>query len=392
MTLNRILFYNANLVLPDQVLANAALEIADGKIQAIFSAEEAAGRVRSTGSVMLNCNGDYLIPGLIDLHVHGCGGADIMDASSAAFEQMSACLMRRGTVAFLATTMTAATDRMARVFSAAESWLSRGGQAELLGFHLEGPCISNQYRGAQDYDPELCKSVDLPKSDRIRIITVAPELDEAQLWMHWATTNNIVISAGHSGAGYEKMCEMVDQFGISYLTHAFNAMSPIHHRNPGLLTAALLNERITIELIADGFHIHPAVLELAIRLKTPEKVVLVSDGTRATGMSDGQYELGGQTIHLRQGRLSLSNGTLAGSASSLLDGVKLISQGLNRPIHEAVRMATFNPALLLGLEQRLGSLLPMREATILRLTESLEIRQCWQKGNLIYSEIEGEMN
>jgi N-acetylglucosamine-6-phosphate deacetylase len=172
-------------------------------------------------------------------------------------------------------------------------------------------------------------------------------------------------------------------WGLRHVTHAFNAMPPIHHRQPGLLTSALTHSEVMIELIADGVHIHPGVLEMALQLKPIGRVCLVSDGTRAVGMPDGNYDLGGQLTRVSQGIVRLADGTLAGSAQPLLHGVRTLVNRVNWPLQKAVHYASLNPAQLLGIDDRLGSLELGKEATFLRLTPELRLKEVWLKGKLV---------
>lgn len=379
---SEIIIINARLVLSDSELRQAALSLKDGMITGIYPAKQAAAQVEAVlnrGGQVVDFTGDTVIPGLIDLHVHGCGGADTMDTEATSLDRMAACLLQKGTTAFLATTMTSTNTLIQKVFEVGQKISHEQGKAELLGFHLEGPCISDHYRGAQKIDPGSV--VVNPISNLVKIITLAPELPEAEPYIEWAKSTGNIASVGHSGASFEQMQVNIER-GIRQVTHAFNAMPGIHHRNPGLLTAVLLDERVTIELIADGVHIHPAILEMAIRLKTADKIVLVSDGTRAVGLPDGEYELGGQTVCLSQGRITLPDGTIAGSALPLMDGVRLISRMTARTLYEVVRMATLNPARLLKVDDRLGSIDVNKEATFLRLSDNLELRQVWQRGQI----------
>ena len=378
----KLLFTNGRLILPDQELPQSSLYVTDGLIAGIYASSQNTPTKCDSycldyGTVDLQ--GDILIPGLIDLHVHGCGGADVMDGNSDALTDVATALLQQGTTAFLATTMTAPASRLENAINRTVAEPLLCSAAELLGFHLEGPCLSERYRGAQKVAEQLGVP---PINAQVRLITLAPELPEAEEYFTLAEELGIVLSVGHSAATYEQMQSAMNR-GVSYLTHAFNAMPGIHHRNPGLLTAALLDSRLTIELIADGVHIHPAVLELALRLKSPDNVVLVSDGTRAVGLPDGDYELGGQTTHLRDGKLTLSDGTIAGSAMPLLAGVKMLATNLNRPLHEAVRMSTYNPARIAKVDQRLGSLSAGKAATFLRLDEKLNLKQVWLRGHLM---------
>jgi N-acetylglucosamine-6-phosphate deacetylase len=371
---------NARLVLSHAILEHASLEFVDGVITAIHPAgtvHEKKSDAKCRNIEYLDVEGDTIIPGLVDLHVHGCGGADVMDEDPQALQHMANALLQQGTTGFLATTMTAANERIEHVLAGANQAGRLKGGAEFLGFHLEGPCISDHFRGAQMMrTSEIRRS---PLSEQVRIITLAPELPEAAAYFNIAAQNGIILSVGHSGASYEQMQLAIEQ-GACYVTHAFNAMPGIHHRLPGLLTAALLDSRVVIELIADGVHIHPAVLELALRLKGVDNIVLVSDGTRAVGLPDGDYELGGQTARLSNGRMTLPDGTIAGSASPLLAGVRLMTDVLGRPLFEAVRMASLNPARVLGVEKRIGSLAEEKAATFVRLNKQWTVKQVWRDG------------
>lgn len=373
---------NARLVLPHTVLEHASIQFFEGVITAIGPNGNASVDnydVKYRNYQYFDFEGDTIIPGLIDLHVHGCGGVDVMDDDPQALAKMATALLQQGTTAFLATTMTAAATKIEQVLTGAKRDNQWQCGAELLGFHLEGPCISDRYRGAQKM--ESSKIEPSPLTEQVKIITLAPELPEAAAYFGLAAQKGILLSAGHSGASYEQMQQAIEQ-GVRYVTHAFNAMPGIHHRSPGLLTAALLDSRVTIELIADGVHIHPAVLELAIRLKGPDGIVLVSDGTRAVGLPDGNYELGGQTARLSNGKMTLPDGTIAGSASPLIAGVRLMTVSLGRSLFESVRLATLNPARVLGVDNRIGSLAIGKEATFLRLGEDWTVKQVWRQGCL----------
>lgn len=383
---------NLKAVLPDRVQADAALCISAEKITGIVgNAKVRCGEYDSRITVA-DFGGDYVVPGLIDLHVHGCGGADTMDGSATALAQMAKALLRQGTTAFLATTMTAGVEHLRKVLSVGESWNSTPRQAEFLGFHMEGPCISPKYRGAQ-FAPQ---TLDILSSAaaitrQVKIVTLAPELAAAQPYMDLARSAGFLVSAGHSGASFEQMQQAIEA-GVRHLTHAFNAMPGIHHRLPGLLTAALLDHRVSIELIADGVHIHPAVLEMALRLTGSDRVIMVSDGTRAVGMPDGEYELGGQQVRLSRGKMTMPDGTIAGSASSLLAGVRFMTGTVGRPLYESVRMASLNPARLLGLSDSYGCLRAGAWATFLRLDSNLDLKEVWVRGRRVDGSTEQEQS
>lgn len=376
------LLINFQAVFPDRLIHRAVMKIAGEKIAGIESMDELTAKFSAyeSKSEVHDFAGDIVMPGLIDLHVHGCGGSDVMDPGPRALPEMARALLRQGTTAFLATTMTAAPAQLQKVILGGDFFDQADCLSEFLGYHMEGPCIADQFKGAQ----LLAKYPNLSEIDgaKVKILTLAPELPAAKAFIEWAKNAGCIISVGHSGASYDAMLQAIDD-GVFHVTHAFNAMPSIHHRAPGLLVAALLDPRVTIELIADGVHIHPAVLELALRLKSPERIILVSDGTRAVGLPDGDYELGGQIVKLHAGKMTLRDGTIAGSARSLLDGVRYMVKDVGRPLYQAVSMASFNPAKLMRIEDRLGSLQTQKEATFLRLTPKLDLKEVWVKGRRI---------
>ena len=393
--MERTLIHGATLVLSDRICYGGMIW-EDGRLKEIF--EEASKihypNLRSNDLTSVkDMEGDVLIPGLIDTHVHGAGGCDVMDGTTESLQTLSEALLKEGTTAFLPTTMSSSPEQLKKVLHNVADFHgghSRG--AEILGLHLEGPFLEKEFRGAQAtetiWDEAKAGSVQFFANllqefpDLIKILTFAPERSDGRELAEVCLEHGVIPSAGHTAADFAQM-EQAIQWGVRHITHAFNAMPGIHHRNPGLLTKAFLDDTITLEIIADGVHIHPAVLELALRNKPPERVCLISDGTRAVGMPEGDYELGGQKTTVRQGMARLSDGTIAGSAYPLRQGLKMLVQKLQYPLPEAVRYATLNPAKLLGLDHRVGSLEINKEATFIRLSADFDIKQVWLQGKLV---------
>jgi N-acetylglucosamine-6-phosphate deacetylase len=376
---------HAKVVLADQVIHDGTVIIRNGTIVAVGSAPATDGCDGWT----VDAAGDWIVPGLIDLHVHGAGGCDTMDGTPESLTAMSRTLLSQGTTAFLPTTMSSSPDSLATVLaniSAVQNAQPDG--AEILGVHMEGPFLSPAYKGAQaeealypaERNDEAAVFAALVERypGLVRILTLAIERPGAVEIVRMCRRFGIITSVGHSEASYEQMRQAVE-WGVSQVTHAFNAMPSIHHRRPGLLTEALKNPAIRLELIADGVHIHPAILELVLGIKPEPSVLLVSDGTRAVGMPDGEYDLGGQMTSVKNGIATLSDGTIAGSAFPLIKGVQtLVSCGYDLP--RAIRHASFYPAQLLKIEDRLGSIGPGKEATLVRLDSALNVKQVWQRG------------
>lgn len=383
------LIRHAAIVLPDRVAANCDLSIVDGAIGAVGCHLPADNDAKH-----YDFSGDIMIPGLIDTHVHGAGGCDIMDGTAESLVIMRQALLREGTTAFLGTTLSSPAEQLLDVLKNIDSGrkeASYSGQAELLGAHLEGPFLNHDYKGAHAgvYIPPSIPGGDIAlltqlvnaHPDLIQILTFAVErMDTAEL-IAFCRHHGIIPSAGHTAADYMTMSRATAD-GIRRITHAFNAMPGIHHRKPGPMTEGLLNADIELELIADGIHVHPAILEMAFRLKPQDKVILVSDGTRSVGMPEGEYELGGLMTTVKNGIARLADGTIAGSAYPLLQGIRTMVQVLKRPLEEAVRFAALNPARSLGIDHRLGSLEVGKDATFVRLSSDLTVKQVWVRGEL----------
>jgi len=381
---------HATVVFPDRVATNCDLLIENGLIGAIGDNVPDDGGYNS-----YRFGGDILIPGLIDTHVHGAGGYDIMDGTTESLAALSQALLQEGTTAFLGTTLSSSLEELLAVLENIHTGQTDApyhSQAEILGVHLEGPFLTREYKGAHvaDYIPPSIAGKDLAILTRlvnaypglIRILTFAIDRVDTIDLIAFCQSHGIIPAAGHMAADYVTMSRAAVA-GVHRITHAFNAMPGIHHRKPGPMTEGLLNADIELELIADGIHVHPAILEMVFRLKSQDKVTLVSDGTRAVGMPDGEYELGGQMTTVKAGVARLSDGTIAGSAYPLLQGIRTMVQVLNRPLHEAIRFASLNPAQSLGVADRLGSLESGKDATFVRLSPSLAVKEVWLQGKMV---------
>jgi len=390
------LAHNATLVLPDQICHGGLIWQA-GILKEIFaetSADFPLDRQAMQGTTSWDMERDLLIPGLIDTHVHGAGGCDVMDGTLDSLQTLAEALLKEGTTAFLATTMSCPTEQLLKVLQNVQEFrLGHFRGAESLGLHLEGPFLAKGFPGAQaakmiwdeteDGSAQFLTNLLRDFPSLVKILTFAPERPDGRELAEVCLAHDVIPSVGHTGADFAQM-ELATQWGVRHITHAFNAMPAIHHRNPGLLTKALLDKTVTLEIIADGVHLHPAMIELVLRIKSPDQICLISDGTRAVGLPDGEYELGGQKTFVRHGKAQLRDGRLAGSAYPLRQGLKTLVQKLRCPLPEAVRYATLNPAKLLGIANRVGSLEINKEATFVRLSSELDIKQVWLQGRLVF--------
>lgn len=320
-----------------------------------------------------------LLPGFVDLHVHGGGGADVMDGGPAV-AAVAAFHLRHGTTALCPTTVTRPLEEL-RAFVAAVAALDDGrDRARLLGVHLEGPFINEARRGAQ---PAFTRPVDLRALEAlvaagpVAAVTLAPELDGAVEAVRWLVARGVRASLGHSDATYEQARAAFDA-GARGVTHLFNAMSGLSHKSPGLATAALEAEDAVLELIVDGHHVHGALVRLALRAARG-RIALVTDAIRATGQPDGESELGGQRVLVSGGRAALPDGTLAGSVLTL-DRALRLAVDLGATVTEASAMLSRHPADALG-RKDLGRLEPGARADVVEVDpESLAVRRVWRDG------------
>ena len=300
--------------------------------------------LKKTSEDGLDLCGKKVYPGLIDVHTHGCMGADTMDGE---LENMPSYYAKEGVTSYLPTTMTASMDALKKITDADTSKLKG---AKVLGFHLEGPFIADKFKGAQNgkyiQNPNL---EEFNKLKNVKMVTIAPELDGS---MEFIKNCNCCVSLGHTGADYETALAAIDA-GAACLTHTFNAMPPLHHRNPSVIGAAS-DKNIYAQVICDGLHIHPSAIRILYKIFGADRMVLISDSMRATGLSDGKYDLGGQEVTVKNNSARLSDGTLAGSISTLLNCVRCaVRFGICEK--DAFKMASETPANLLG-EKRLGKI------------------------------------
>lgn len=378
---------NGTIITPFRILKDRVLLVKDGKI---FSIENKSENVPRNMQI-INANGNYIAPGFIDLHVHGGGGADFMDASYDAIKRIADTHCRYGTTSFLATTMTMSRKKILdSLKSVKEAYKIKTGSAQILGIHLEGPYINEKMKGAQNKAYIKSPSVEEFKEyinasgNLIKIVSLAPELPGALEFINWLKMQYIIVSAGHTSATYEQMKSGIDT-GLKYVTHTFNAMTGLHHREPGVVGAALTSPELIIELIADGIHLHPAVMDLAFRSKEKEKIVLITDAIRATGLPPGKYDLGGQTVIVNKTSARLQDKTLAGSVLTLDRAVKNMVSKVKVPIADAIQMVTYNPAKCISIEDKKGSIEPGKDADIVILNKKLEIVLTMVMGEVIFN-------
>ena len=363
---------NGKIVMPNEILSGMAL-CYDRDIKGAVREDDIP-----EGAEVIDAEGGYIAPGLVDIHIHGYLGEDASDAKPDGVRKMAEGVMANGVTSFLPTTMTvpkdeilAAYENVRKLMPESKTW--RG--AEILGVNSEGPFINPSKKGAQAEENILEPDADmiLDNADIVRITTIAPEMDKSGAIEKIAADGRVTISIGHTGANFAQANEGVKK-GISHVTHLFNAQTPLMHRDPGVVGAALLNDNVTCELIADTFHVNKALFELVAKLKG-DNLVLITDCVRAGGMQDGEYTLGGQPIFLKGIECRLADGTIAGSVLRLNQAVKNLRDNTKLPIYKAVACASYNPAKVIHMEDKKGSLLPGRDADIIITDADFNIKK-----------------
>lgn len=336
----------------------------------------------------IDASGCLVIPGLVDIHFHGCVGEDLSDGTAEGLQRMADYELSQGVTGICPAGMTLPESELEKLCrtAAAHRRQSRGG-AELVGIHLEGPFLSSAKKGAQNGaflhrpDVAMLRRLNEAAEGCVRLVTVAPEEPGGMELIRAASADGITVSVGHTTADYDTAAAAFAA-GATHATHLFNGMPPLHHRKPSVVGAAFDNENVRVELICDGVHLHESVIRAAFRLFGRERVIIISDSLRATGMPDGRYSLGGQEIEVRGKLATLADApdTIAGSVTSLMGCLRhAVSVGI--PPADAVRAASYNPACAVKIDDRVGSLDIGKEASIVLLDErDLSVRSVIFKG------------
>jgi N-acetylglucosamine-6-phosphate deacetylase len=376
------LLRNARIVLLDRIAETASLLIVDGRIAQLFSNTH---QLPATDSVR-DLAGLTLFPGFIDLHIHGAVGVDTMSAGADDLRRVAEFLARNGVTAWLPTLVPSPVEQYASAISAIET--ARQGQKEqagglrsrLLGVHYEGPFVSSEQCGAlhQEHFRAYANSADLDSlpivknDDAIHMMTLAPEIDWGIELIKELRQRGWIVSLGHTRATVDVLDQALAA-GARHMTHFMNAMTPLHHRAPGPVGWGLLHDEVTCDVIADGVHLNPIMLKLILRAKTAERVSLISDAIAAAGLGDGDYEIWGEKIAVKNGRTQNPRGSIAGSVITMLDAVRMmLSLGASEV--EVARMASTNPARLLSIDQDCGSIEEGKRADLVALDQAGNVR------------------
>ncbi len=334
----------------------------------------------SSSETVIDAEGNYVIPGLTDIHFHGCMGSDCCDGTVEAFQTIARYELSQGITSITPATMTMSEEVLSSICRAAKTYRDSADEnaADFCGLYMEGPFINAAKKGAQNEkyitpaDTAMLNRLQDLSDNMLRTVAIAPETAGAMDFIR-ENSSRVNISIAHTAADYDTAKEAI-ACGASQLTHTYNAMPPFTHRAPGPIGAAADDADCRAELICDGIHIHPAVVRTTFKIFGDDRIILISDSMRAAGLEDGQYDLGGQNVTVKGNLAVLKDGTIAGSVTNLMDCVRTAVRDMNIPLASAVKCAAVNPAKAVGIYDAYGSLAPGKYANIVILDKNLEIK------------------
>lgn len=385
-----LIISNATIYTETGKIAPGFIELVDGKIKN-FGPMDQMPDPRGVKVIELS-EGYHIIPGMIDVHIHGAGGSDAMDATAEALDTIASHLPPEGTTAFLATTITQAPENIEAALENAAHYIEQHqapGKAECVGIHLEGPFINKKRAGAQPLEyiinpdrEQFAKWQELANG-QIRLVTLAPEEPGGLELTRYLKETGVIASVGHSDADFHQIDAAIDA-GLSHVTHLFNGMKGFHHREPGVAGAALLRDELMVEMIMDGIHIQRDSVKVAYKLIAPERIVLITDAMRAKCLKSGTYDLGGQEVTVNGIDARLADGTLAGSILKMKDAFKNMHEFVGCSIEQLIQMTSTNAAKELKIDDRKGSIAVGKDADIVVLDEKLDVMMTICRGAIAY--------
>lgn len=383
-----LIIKHVHIYTENDVIKNGTLRIENGKISQILQSEQSMATYPSFFKV-INGQGLYAIPGFIDGHIHGANGRDVMDATEEAIDTIAKTLPAEGTTSFLATTITQSKENISRALENIAHYPNKQGYAEVLGVHLEGPFIEKSKKGAQPLEHIMNPNIEQfdqwqqQSGGKIKTITMAPELDQDGSFISHVANQGVNVSAGHTKATFHDMKKAV-KYGVRQVTHICNAMSGIHHRDIGVVGAALLLNDLRAELIADRIHVSDEMMQLIYDQMGSERLMLITDAMRAKCLPPGDYELGGQPVKVTNDRAVLHDDTLAGSILKMYNAAQNMLKLDRVTLRHIIEMASVNPAKQLSVFDRKGSLTTGKDADILLVNDMLDISYTICRGVIAY--------
>ena len=381
---------NTTIHTEKEVINNGALLIKNKHIEAVYRQNQTPDHFPE-GAQIIDGTNMSVIPGFIDGHIHGAAGADVMDATEEALDTIAAVLPEEGTTSFLATTITQAPENLDKALINVANYNNKPGQAEMIGVHLEGPFIEKNKAGAQPLayiiEPDMgqFKKWQEMSGNQIKTITLAPEHDKDGNFIRLLHASGINVSAGHTDADFSEMEKAVSR-GVRQVTHICNAMTGIHHRDIGVVGAALQLEQLRAEMIADGIHVSPEMMQLIYNNMGSERLILITDAMRAKCLQAGDYELGGQPVTVTEDRAVLENGTLAGSILKMHEGAQKMLHLKGVSLRNIIEMTSVNPAKQLGIFDKKASIAVGKDADVLLVDDELNLKYTICRGVVAFKE------
>lgn len=373
---------NGKIILADQILTGQVLlynEIIEKIIPDDFFSADSV-------ELVIDAAGKYVSAGFINLHIHGCCGFDAMDDTPEALDTIREGMAQSGVTAFLPTTMTYDFPTIYRSFDQIRAAMGKKRGAKILGCHVEGPFISEVYKGAQSSKYIIAPDFSYLEhyKDIIKIVTIAPEKLVDDTFMKECKKNHIVVSMGHSSATYEEAMVAIAA-GVGQVTHLFNGLQPLHHRRPSVVGAAL-DTAVNCEIIADNVHVHPAMQRLVYKIKGKDQLILITDSMRACMLPDGESELGGQVVIVKDQIAKLRDGTIAGSVLTMNEAIRRFWLNTGVPLQDVIRLVTINPAKELLIYDKMGSIAVGKEANLTIFDDNIFISQTIVEGSVVYQQ------
>ncbi len=362
----------------------------------ILSVSEVGKAAFDTGFEIVDLGENFIAPGFIDLHLHGALGKDILDAESESLKTIASFQARYGVTGFVGATMSTSVDSLVRTVEEVKAAQALSLESEILGVYLEGPFINVNKKGA--HNSQFIGNLNDEETKRIldavngltAIIPLAPEIPQYMNLIPELKKRGVIAAIGHSNATYAQANESF-KAGVSHATHLFNAMRDFHHREPGVVGAVLDSDTVTCEIIADGVHVHPASVRIALVQMGVDRICLVTDSVKASGLGDGVYEIGNSQVFVEgEKAVLLESNTLAGGVLSLNKAVKNVLKWCELSVPEVVKMVTLNPARILGLEKRMGSLKEGQQGNLVMFDREFNIKKTILNGREVYSQTEFE--
>jgi len=390
-----VLLRNARIVLPDSTTGPTSVLIEDGRVARVFDSSETA----PPSSPLIDLNGLTLFPGFLDIHIHGSASVDTMDTTADGLHKIAVFLRNNGVTAWVPTLVPSSAEGYVRAIRAISDVIDDQKshlpipEARILGVHYEGPFVNNQQCGAlhREYFRTFNTIEDinflptLSETNAIHLMTLAPEIDGGIALINELDKRKWIVSVGHTRATADVL-DQAFEAGARHMTHFMNAMTPLHHRAPGPVGWGLMNDQVTCDLIADGIHLDPSILKLILRNKTSKRVSLISDAIAATGLGDGEYQIWGETIVVKDGRTRNSHGSIAGSVITMLDALQMmLSLGFSES--EVAQMAALNPARLLKVDHDCGSIEAGKRADLVALDDKRRVRLTIIGGQIAFQDL-----